>query len=475
MYSTDPLTDPDCSVLLLPFAVVSAVLDDGGSEFFITEASFSIINSSKVKYESTKEVPKKEARGGYGRQRRTPQEEVSSQEGLLWLPSEFEVSFDGTTCSINSYINSLHPKQHASLYKNISRCFTAVLPLFEAVLSDLGMGKHVNQAPLRVAIPTDGDNGTWYSGGGWIDAPTEHDAEFQYEPADGEEWDEDACEATQERLHEAQQDAIASFNAGRTLHQPRLPSTFKPPPMPERKFSLCGRHLQVITKIASIELTPNKPRYEGGEWHVEGMRDERIVATACIYLESENVGETSLAFRTQIKEPKSSEWGRPKLLEGEWGVETGDEAGNELIYGLSKSLVQPRGVIRTLSGRALAWPNTLQHRVHPFELENKSKPGRRTILCFFLVDPTLRIRSTATVLPQAREWIQMEARAILIQVQPYLPFVIRSYIATFLGGGGLTYEEAADRRLRLMAERKSFGTGCRKCSGSFQCPSNIVL
>ena len=60
MYSTDP----DCSVLLLPFAVVSAVLDDGGSEFFITEASFSIINSSKVKYESTKEVPKKEARGG---------------------------------------------------------------------------------------------------------------------------------------------------------------------------------------------------------------------------------------------------------------------------------------------------------------------------------------------------------------------------------------------------------------------------
>ena len=161
MYSTDP----DCSVLLLPFAVVSAVLDDGGSEFFITEASFSIINSSKVKYESTKEVPKKEARGGYGRQRRTPQEEVSSQEGLLWLPSEFEVSFDGTTCSINSYINSLHPKQHASLYKNISRCFTAVLPLFEAVLSDLGMGKHVNQSPLRVPIPTDGDNGTWYSGG----------------------------------------------------------------------------------------------------------------------------------------------------------------------------------------------------------------------------------------------------------------------------------------------------------------------
>ena len=31
------------------------------------------------------------------------------------------------------------------------------------------------------------------------------------------------------------------------------------------------RGLQVIVKLANIELTPEKPEYEGGTWHVEGQ------------------------------------------------------------------------------------------------------------------------------------------------------------------------------------------------------------
>ena len=31
-----------------------------------------------------------------------------------------------------------------------------------------------------------------------------------------------------------------------------------------------GRPLQIIVKLANIELTPEKPKYEGGTWHVEG-------------------------------------------------------------------------------------------------------------------------------------------------------------------------------------------------------------
>ena len=34
---------------------------------------------------------------------------------------------------------------------------------------------------------------------------------------------------------------------------------------------------------------------------------------------------------------------------------------------------------------------------HQRALDDKSRTGRRTILCFFLVDPTLRVRSKATV------------------------------------------------------------------------------
>ena len=201
---------------------------------------------------------------------------------------------------------------------------------------------------------------------------------------------------------------------------------------------------------------------------------------ACVYLESENVGETKLAFRTQIKKPTRPEEhyavGHKKPVEeGQWQIDTGDYEGAKAIYGFEEGgyfnqehrpsmLIQPRGVNRTLSGRVLAWPNTLQHCVQPFELENKALPGRRTILCFFLVDPTKRIRSTATVPPQQREWLQLEARALLIHISPPLPFDIRSHIIGFVGGGNnamplspgtITYEEAADRRLRLMRERKA--------------------
>ena len=29
--------------------------------------------------------------------------------------------------------------------------------------------------------------------------------------------------------------------------------------------------LQVIVKLANIELTPEKPNYDGGSWHIEGQ------------------------------------------------------------------------------------------------------------------------------------------------------------------------------------------------------------
>ena len=33
---------------------------------------------------------------------------------------------------------------------------------------------------------------------------------------------------------------------------------------------LCGTTMQVIVKLANIVLTPEKPEYGGGTWHVEG-------------------------------------------------------------------------------------------------------------------------------------------------------------------------------------------------------------
>lgn len=45
----------------------------------------------------------------------------------------------------------------------------------------------------------------------------------------------------------------------------------------------------MIVKLANIMLTPEKPTYSGGVWHVEGMNNEHIVASGIYYYDSENI------------------------------------------------------------------------------------------------------------------------------------------------------------------------------------------
>ena len=54
--------------------------------------------------------------------------------------------------------------------------------------------------------------------------------------------------------------------------------------------------LQVIVKLASIELTPDNPEYEGGNWHIEGMLNEHIAATSIFYYDVENTTKSCISF-----------------------------------------------------------------------------------------------------------------------------------------------------------------------------------
>lgn len=151
-----------------------------------------------------------------------------------------------------------------------------------------------------------------------------------------------------------------------SFEQTEIPDTYAAPLLPPRVTSLNGQDLQVIAKLASIELTPEQPKYGGGSCHVEEMRNERIVATTCVYLESENITETRIEFRTAVRPPM---------------YEQNDDTGLLNVFDLRDQgpCVQPRGSSRTFSGRALAWLNTLQHRVRPFELSDPTRQGRRTV------------------------------------------------------------------------------------------------
>ena len=43
--------------------------------------------------------------------------------------------------------------------------------------------------------------------------------------------------------------------------------------------------------------------YNGGSWHVEGMKNESIVASGIYYYHSENITSSYLNFRTAVSEP----------------------------------------------------------------------------------------------------------------------------------------------------------------------------
>ncbi|MEV8595453.1 DUF4246 domain-containing protein [Streptomyces sp. NPDC052012] len=306
-------------------------------------------------------------------------------ERFQWLPTDVEVGADGDVV-FSSYVNNVHPVEHHELASVLPALFARMLPLLENVLTDL---RHWR--PLRI----EADPFSWYDEAG--------------EPVEPEDPDDDEAYAAYEQ-------AMDDWWENRRPVVPDAPD-FVPPALPDdsARVDLRGRRLQVIVKLATIHLTPDKPEYAGGSWHVEGMFNERIVSTGIYYWDSENITESRLSFRTAVDDPH---------------YEQNHDNGMREVYGLENEgpLNQVLGSASTPAGRVLAFPNILQHRVGPFRLADPTRPGHRKILAFFLVDPSERIVSTSDIPPQ----------------QPW------SATST------MTLEQAKRYREELMQERKFF-------------------
>ncbi|HET9383241.1 MAG TPA: DUF4246 domain-containing protein [Streptomyces sp.] len=310
-------------------------------------------------------------------------------ERFQWLPTDVDVRDDGAV-TFRSYVNNVHPETHRELASVLPDVFARFRPLLENVLTDL-----CHPRPLRIeADPY-----------GWYDSEPKH-------PDHGSYSDDKAFEEAV-RVWEAAQD---DWWENRRPVVPDAPAFTPPePPGAADRVDLRGRRLQVIVKLATIHLTPDKPRYPGGSWHVEGMMNERIVSTGIYYWESENITESRLSFRAALDDP---------------AYEQNDDNGLRDVYGLEDedALNQVLGSAATPAGRCLAFPNVLQHRVGSFGLADPTRPGHRKILAFFLVDPSETIVSTSDVPPQ----------------QPWS------------GTTTMTLEQAREYREELMRERKFF-------------------
>ena len=182
-----------------------------------------------------------------------------------WLPCE--VKFVGNDIKITSYINNLHPKLHPELYSVIEKVIAKSIPLWNLALSSTYAGRE----PRIVHKHTDYDFPLGF------EAPEEV----------GDDWD-------------AQ---VHWVRTNRVLQRPEpRPYQLYQRPVDEEVDLQCDfgkQGLQVIVKLVNIELTPEKPTYDGGSWHIEGQLNERICATALYYYDSKNIEDSFLGFRNR--------------------------------------------------------------------------------------------------------------------------------------------------------------------------------
>jgi hypothetical protein len=197
-------------------------------------------------------------------------------------------------------------------------------------------------------------------------------------------------------------------------------------PMFERcvRKKLLSRDLQVIVKAANYNIKPLSNPFEGN-WHVEGMSHEHIVATGIYYYStSPCLRDDKLEFRVASK-----------------GVEA-----------------TPIGAVQTSEGRCLVFKNYVQHRVSGIVNKSKDSVGTRKILTFFLVDPAIPIVSTQHVPEQ--QWERNLPRLMACLDDIVLASIGRNMPPEILfdimkwAKWGFTKEEALQHWLNLIEERK---------------------
>ncbi|WDK15323.1 hypothetical protein CGRA01v4_06604 [Colletotrichum graminicola] len=299
-----------------------------------------------------------------------------------WLPCEVDIHDDNP--AITSYINNLHPQHHAGLYVTIEKVIKKALPLWNVIYR-----WHIDFEVLNVPCT----EARRECKAGRTNYCTRENRPL--EPGEDER-NEDVYDRESSQLNKAW------FDRTHPVKRPSVPNYSPMLLQPkdvnlERGFLDDADRIQVIVKLANNQLTPEKPTYDGGSWHIESQINEHICATALYYYDNDNVTESRLAFCTNAN--------KEDLMEVlSYGQD--DISSIERTFKISGrgNITQELGSVLTREDRLLAFPNVYEHCVAPFELMDKTKAGHRKILALFLVDPAVPIISTANVPPQQRDW-----------------------------------------------------------------------
>lgn len=165
---------------------------------------------------------------------------ITYSQTFQWLPCDVEFT-EEAGCRIVSYINNAHPVKHRGLYEVVEKIITQAVPLWNQTLA---------HRPF-------------------------HEKRIHYTSVDYEE--DDAPEPGRQGSDEdddAYTERWQTWRNSRRIIQPE-PEEFTPPKLErwsliDLREAFAKEGLQVIVKLANIELTPEKPEYVGGSWHIEG-------------------------------------------------------------------------------------------------------------------------------------------------------------------------------------------------------------
>ncbi|KAF4990267.1 hypothetical protein FGRMN_8575 [Fusarium graminum] len=320
-----------------------------------------------------------------------------------WLPANIRFRDDGSA-RFTSYVNNLHPTKFSHIYKALEQVIDKAIPAWDQCLRDDENDENwqpefnMSFKDKDIHLTNEELIGLERECRFEIDDPIEIDQEEQdrrknagLTPLTPNVDDESLARAKWKKVREIKlPDPL-----------PYKPIDYTPKQSLRDKFRENG--LQVIVKMASIELTPEKPEFSAGNWHIEGQMNEKIAATALYYFDSENVTSSRLSFRMQtswhVVEEIETEQDSFGYLEDVYGTLLRPYAG------IAESCIQSYGDVETKERRLLAFPNVLsQHRVSAFRLQDPTKPGHRRFIALWLVDPHRRIISTANVPPQQKHW-----------------------------------------------------------------------
>ncbi|KAI9753168.1 MAG: hypothetical protein M1835_001022 [Candelina submexicana] len=366
-----------------------------------------------------------------------------------WLPCDVEFGLEGEDdVKLTSYINNLHPTDFRDLYQIIGRILARAIALWNLSLTGLRM-----TPDLKPRIQYDKVHYTYDESRRPVRGDEEKEEDFKDRVRD---FNDDEKIYTQPepgtfmkipQLSEEGQSAWSN-PATRTFEESTLVHPKNYAVNLQRDFRQSG--LQVIVKLATIHLNPSSPTYDGGSWHVEGQLNEHICATAIYYYSSHNITTSKLSFRKRGDTDTRVSYDQYdyKWLEAIFGLR------DENSEGGGSTGTQKLGDVETKQGRLITFPNIYQHRVDPFRLQDETKPGHRKILAFFLVDPNIRIISTANVPCQRRDWWGRELREN--GALDRLPTELQEQVVDMVDDFPISMEEAKEMRLELMEGRKAF-------------------